>query len=211
MSLENIIGSFSINFKFQEEFLMMTTLIKELADSTLKDFEIFQVVKEEKDELEGVVKELSDITLGIQDRKDKFIKILKDKNLRMDFELKQATFSRDKFKSDLEDLSKKYSDLQEEHQKLRTRIKKFKKAFSEDIWEEKYCKNCQKPYKDSKNFNWSCKRHASAFNDDRYWCCGQTEKDSEGCITSKHVSSDDVAEEEQTKDDSVIFCSVRFK
>lgn len=211
MSLEHIIGTFNINFKFQEEFLKISQVLKVLAQSSQKDLQVFQAVKEEKDELELLVKELSDITLGIQDRKDKYIKVLKDKNSRMDFELKQVTITRDRLKTDFEDLSKKFADLQDEHLKLRTRIKKFKKAFSDDMWEEKYCKNCSKAFSESENFNWSCKRHASNYNEDRYWCCGQTDKDAEGCITSLHAANDEVMDEQGTQDVFAVFCSVNDK
>lgn len=208
LSLEHITGSSSCSFKIQEEFHLVSKMLKILASESLNELQLSQNIKEEKDELEVLVKELSDITLGIQDRKDKYIKLLRDKNIRIDSDLKQAVIARDKFKSDLDELSKKFLDLQEEHAKLRLKLKKMKKNFSDDLFDEKYCKNCQKPYKEGTNFNWSCKRHASQFADDVYWCCGQHDRNAQGCITSKHMSSELEVQEQEVDSISSVFCSV---
>lgn len=208
LSLEEIIGSSSCAFKIQEEFLMISQILKILASDSILERDQAGEIKSEKDELEILVKELSDITLGIQDRKDKYIKLLRDKNIRIDSELKQAAIARDKFKADLDELGKKFTDLQEEHAKLRIKLKKMKKNFSNDLFDEKYCKNCQKPYIEATNFNWSCKRHASPFADDVYWCCGQRDRNSQGCITSKHFSAELEQKNEEIELISSIFCSV---
>ena len=210
LSLEHITGSSSCAFKIQEEFHIVSQMLKILASESLNELHLSQNIKDEKDELEILVKELSDITLGIQDRKDKYIKLLRDKNVRNDSELKQAVMARDKFKSDFEELNKKFLDLQEEHSKLRLKLNKIKKSFSDDLFYEKYCKNCQKPYKEATNFNWSCKRHASPFADDVYWCCGLHDRNSQGCITSKHISSELEVPEKEADTISLVFCSVSF-
>ncbi|OMJ68267.1 hypothetical protein SteCoe_34333 [Stentor coeruleus] len=207
-SLNNLIGHQSIDNKILDEYQTIIFANQKLCEDEQRELKMIMTVNDEKKELEQMVKELSDITLGIQDRKDKYIKMLREKNIKLDNELKNVSFSRDKQKAELDELDKKYKDLQDEHIKLRTKLKSYKKSVSTDLLQEKYCKNCQKPFTEAANFNWSCKRHSSQYCEKVYWCCGQKGKDAQGCITSKHISVEDKELIEDSKKNQVIvFCS----
>ena len=75
-----------------------------------------------------------------------------------------------------------------------------------DEVEERICKHCFKSYKDPENFNWSCKRHSSPYSENVYFCCGKTNKDAPGCVTSKHEAKDDINFSEDS-DKQVVYCS----
>lgn len=63
------------------------------------------------------------------------------------------------------------------------------------------CKNCYQSYKETENFNWSCKRHTSEWSGEVYWCCGKSTKSSLGCFLSKHIS--DLPEEQEFDDQEI--------
>lgn len=208
-SLKNLIGHQSIDSKILDEYQAIILANQKICENELRELKLIMTVHDEKQELEQMVKELSDITLGIQDRKDKYIKMLREKNVKLEYELKNVSFSRDKQKTEIEELDKKFKDLQDEHIKLRTKLKSYKKSVSTDLLQEKYCKNCQKPFTEAGNFNWSCKRHSSQFCEGVYWCCGQKGKDAQGCITSKHIGVEDKELiEDGKKNQIIVFCSV---
>lgn len=75
--------------------------------------------------------------------------------------------------------------LWESHEKTYKKLKKLESNKSKGL--EQFCKNCHKWYRDTDNFNWSCKRHAGEWNNFGYWCCGDGKKDSPGCIISFHI------------------------
>ncbi|OMJ90184.1 hypothetical protein SteCoe_7473 [Stentor coeruleus] len=207
-SLNSLIGHQSIDNKILNEYQIIILDNQKLCEDEIRELKMIMTVHDEKQELEQMVKELSDITLGIQDRKDRYIKMLREKNIKLDNELKNVTFNRDKQKTELEELDKKYKNLQDEHIKLRTKLKSYKKNVTTDLLQEKYCKNCQKPFTEAGNFNWSCKRHSSQYCEGVYWCCGQKGKDAQGCITSKHISIEDKELiEDGKKNEIIIFCS----
>ncbi|OMJ86688.1 hypothetical protein SteCoe_11696 [Stentor coeruleus] len=172
-SLDSLIGHQSIDDKLLEEYQEIAHAGKVLCESHIGDLKMVMTMTDEKSELEQMIKELSDITLGIQGRKDKYIKMLRDKNAKLENEVKSLTFTRDKQKNESEELDKKYKDLQDEHIKLRSKLKSYKTSFSADLLLEKYCKSCQKPYTEVKNFNWAWIEHSSQYCEGVYWCCGQ--------------------------------------
>ena len=55
----------------------------------------------------------------------------------------------------------------------------------------KTCKICGKEFRESENFNWSCRRHTSDWGGDIYWCCGNNDKNARGCKTNKHECKED--------------------
>lgn len=59
---------------------------------------------------------------------------------------------------------------------------------------ERVCENCSKVYSEENNFNWSCKTHSNIWGGSIYWCCGSTEKDSQGCQKSKHLTKEESEE-----------------
>ncbi len=52
--------------------------------------------------------------------------------------------------------------------------------------ESKMCQNCRRDYKDTDNFNWSCRTHQSQWSGEMWWCCGKTSKEAPGCKFNKH-------------------------
>ena len=153
ISLTNLMGSNSAYSKLTEEFTMLSRSVYDLSLNISENNKTIGVIHEEKNELEKLVRELGDITLGIQGRKDKYIKNLRERVNKIESELKISNFERESQKSDLDELRKKFSDLKEEHLKLRNKIKKFKLSFAADFILEKYCQNCQKPFVDATNYN----------------------------------------------------------
>ena len=87
---------------------------------------------------------------------------------------------------------KRYRDLSEEFSKLRAKMKQYRqrrKAYGEA--EERICRNCQRVYVDSENFNWSCRTHQSEFAEGVWWCCGRQGKEASGCRINKHESKEE--------------------
>ncbi|KAF4653546.1 hypothetical protein FOL47_010471, partial [Perkinsus chesapeaki] len=82
-------------------------------------------------------------------------------------------------------------DLQEDRDKLRQRLRKYHARRRLFEMEHRTCKNCNKEYMESVNFNWSCRTHQSEFGGEMWWCCGKSGKDATGCKFAKHESKDD--------------------
>lgn len=92
----------------------------------------------------------------------------------------------EKITLELDDLKLKFEALTREHQSARNVINR-RKSRSE-LLEQKICLYCRSPYTEKGNFNWSCKRHRSAFSGTLYFCCGTNNKNAPGCELSKHIS-----------------------
>ncbi|EER06422.1 ankyrin repeat domain containing protein [Perkinsus marinus ATCC 50983] len=94
-------------------------------------------------------------------------------------------------RKDRDKMERKTKDLQEDRDKLKQRLKKYyarRRLFEID---QRTCKNCNKEYMESANFNWSCRTHQSEFGGELWWCCGKTGKDAPGCKFAKHESKDE--------------------
>lgn len=61
----------------------------------------------------------------------------------------------------------------------------------------KSCVNCKSDYKDSENFNWSCRTHPSDWGGTVWWCCGKTDRAHQGCKFGKHISKDEQEDNEE--------------
>ena len=70
---------------------------------------------------------------------------------------------------------KKVGTLMEEREKMRHRIIKLKQRRGKVDQGFKTCKNCAKEYHEADNFNWSCRTHRNAYQEDvnLWWCCGK--------------------------------------
>ena len=55
------------------------------------------------------------------------------------------------------------------------------------------CINCTKSFSKSCNFHWSCCHHRSKWNGFSYLCCSQKFETATGCVSAKHISSDDIS------------------
>lgn len=72
---------------------------------------------------------------------------------------------------------------------------------------EKICGNCQKVFKASENFNWSCRHHKAKIVGSNWFCCGKVGAKAEGCIVNRHVSVEEMEETRGVKTD-LVFCCV---
>lgn len=64
----------------------------------------------------------------------------------------------------------------------------------------KMCNNCKKDFKDSENFNWSCRVHQSQWSGEMWWCCGKSTSNAPGCRFGMHVTNEDKEDAEGVKD-----------
>ena len=208
-SLDNIVGTFGFQMKLSEENLM---IFRQSKESTRKQDELissFSSAAQERDWLRKDYIELCEIKAELTKQKEKMMKAFKEKFTSMQKELNDALEGREIIRGKLDEAEKKYLDVTEEFKRFRMKMKAKYSGISEK--EEKFCKNCQKSFFESENFNWSCRVHASKLSGDTYWCCGKFGKDSVGCIVSKHVSKD---EDEMNSEENLAvppkFCSVSF-
>eukprot|EP00921_Rhytidocystis_pertsovi_P004282 GHVQ01007459.1.p1 GENE.GHVQ01007459.1~~GHVQ01007459.1.p1 ORF type:complete len:496 (-),score=98.95 GHVQ01007459.1:762-2249(-) len=97
-------------------------------------------------------------------------------------------------------IEKKLKDLGEDRDKLKQRLKKYRARRKMFELEQKTCKNCNKEYLESENFNWSCRTHQSEYGGEIWWCCGKVGREASGCKYSKHECKEDEDElDEQEK------------
>lgn len=62
------------------------------------------------------------------------------------------------------------------------------------------CNNCKKDFKDTENFNWSCRVHQSQWSGEMWWCCGKSAQSAPGCKFAKHETKEDEEDPEDAKD-----------
>ena len=129
--------------------------------------------------------------------RDKMAKVAKERIGELVGTLQKTEEEREELRGKWEEAEKNFKDLTEEYEKMRQKAKQYRmrrKQFGEE--EEKVCRNCQKVYVDSENYNWSCRRHPNEYSGDIYWCCGKSNRDAIGCKISKHESKEDEEEHE---------------
>lgn len=146
----------------------------------------------ERDELRGENVELAALRKEVFSNKERLARMMRDRLMFMHQSLKVAEEDRERLSLQVAQQDKRFFDLSEEFSKLRQRVKLFKqkrKAHGEE--EERICKNCQRVYEDSENFNWSCRTHQSDFSGEIWWCCGKAGREAAGCRVAKHESKED--------------------
>jgi hypothetical protein len=209
VSLQFLVRSYNFPSKIAQEIKILLETSSKIKNKIAETLDYASLLTKEKKELESVVKELGENNLGLKQKKEKYIKLLKEKNAKLELDLKNTTLDYEKQRAEFQNLRQKFSVLQDEHQKVRFKLKNLKINFSEDLSEEKYCKNCHEVFTESNNLNWSCKNHASEMFSDIYWCCGQKGKDAPGCMTSHHISAEDLDDKkEDQRKKNIQFCSV---
>jgi len=78
-----------------------------------------------------------------------------------------------------------------EKDRLKLKMIRLSNAKRQIITNAKTCKNCQQEFKDTENFNWSCRTHQSDWGGAVWWCCGKNNRDQPGCKFNKHVSKEE--------------------
>ena len=152
----------------------------------------FERVAGDRDECRGDLAEMTQIRKETMEEKGRLARMARDRMIALQKALTAAEEERDHLRAEDQKQQKRFNDLSEEFGKLRTKMQQYRqrrKLYGEA--EERICKNCQKVYIESENFNWSCRIHQSEFGDDMWWCCGKPGKDAAGCRISKHESKED--------------------
>ncbi|CAG9328093.1 unnamed protein product [Blepharisma stoltei] len=208
---EAIINIFNINFKeskLENEFLMLISQLKGLAEFEYTNNTSLQIMVKENNELVANIGDLI-YSKNISDtQKEKIAKTFKERSERYQKEINSLKEERDKAKADQIEIDKKFNDLNEELKRVRKKMKQYKKESNNAQYEEKFCINCMKPFIEIYNYNWSCRIHKSKPIDDTYWCCGKIGKDAPGCIASKHISKEDEdCESEEESNQKIAFCA----
>lgn len=145
--------------------------------------------------------------------RDRIAKIAKEKIQILQGQLQKCEEEKERLTSELSKTEQNFKDLTDEYEKLRLKAKQYRlkrKMYGEE--DEKVCKNCQRVFIESENYNWSCRRHQSEYSGEIYWCCGKAGKDTPGCKISRHETKEDDEEGEDVgkieKNLSSIHCSV---
>jgi hypothetical protein len=87
---------------------------------------------------------------------------------------------------------------------MKDRLAKLKAKRGKIDMDFQICKKCSKDYKESENFNWSCRTHKSAWSGEMWWCCGKKSKEAQGCLFSKHEVKKDEDDEEKAADEDLL-------
>jgi len=113
------------------------------------------------------------------------------------------------FKEAIESKHKSLEELKIEFDATRKKIVEKQGGSANKI--DFICKNCYQSYKETDNFNWSCRRHTSEWSGEVYWCCGKSNKSSLGCFLSKHLpdlpEEEDLVDQETQKLTEKVLCS----
>lgn len=89
-----------------------------------------------------------------------------------------------------------------ERDRLRSKIIRMKNQQKVAFSVNKTCVNCKIDYRESENFNWSCRTHPSDWGGTVWWCCGKTDPNHQGCKFGKHISKEEQDQElEQDAED----------
>ena len=159
-----------------EMFLELETKMKKVTesrDSILSDYKEFLNTKEENTKSHN-----------------KMIRVFKERFNSLQNEYAIILQEREALKSRNLELEKMHSDVSEELQKLRKKVKS-RIANGSNIDQEKFCSKCQKTYFERENYNWSCKTHHGNMHENVYWCCGKNGEESGGCVIGKHISKEE--------------------
>lgn len=204
--LDRLIGSSSDSCKLNEEFSLIFSSAKNHFESSNYFISEAELAIKEKDLVLADFKNYDEQRNSFEETKTKILKYYKESttSLRDDLITKKTELEVEKQKS--QTLSKQVEGLTSELATLKKRYIKISPGFNQ--FSEMICQNCKKLYKETENFNWSCRYHNSEFNGSLYWCCGNTKKDSIGCIVAKHECIEEFSES-NTKSKSN-FCSVIF-
>ena len=135
------------------------------------------------------MKKLVDHSKEVQKAKDSTIKNLKEKNFKLEQNLKELHDSYVSVKNlelvNENNLNKAILEIDLLKKRIeRLKVRKVK-------LNQKICKFCNQEFVENENYNWSCRTHQSDYGGEMWWCCGQKSKDAPGCKFNKHVNKED--------------------
>lgn len=181
---DQLIGSASDYYKLKEEYSLIFKSFN--ADTSLLN----QILSDaqgaiyEKDLILTDFSNYNEERSTFEESKLKILKHFKDSTACLKVELTSL-------KSELDNEKQKNQALLKQVDSLSSEIKSLKKRFikaspSLNKFAELICQNCKQMYKETDNFNWSCRFHKCEYTDNVYWCCGNSVKGSVGCVIGKH-------------------------
>lgn len=191
-AIEALTGTKGAEEVLKYELTMLKTIAVEVAAGMEKAEREFGNAAAERDEYRGDYKELEQIYKELKEEKARLSKVVRDRLVAMQRTLIATEEERDRLRLEEQRQQKRFNDLSDEFSRLRQKMKQYRqrrRVYGEA--EEKICKNCQKVYLESENYNWSCRIHQSEYGDDMWWCCGKPSKEAPGCRISKHESKED--------------------
>ena len=164
------------------------TLKLEVETNRKREEEVSQL-NIERDKLLKYIKDLNTSRLSIVNEKERLGSSLREKIQKLETALKSSSEERDRLYAQVQYLEKDMKTQAIVREKLKSKLKKVQKGGFVDK-DQKICKNCGQEYRDSENYNWSCRRHTTDWGGTMWWCCGQPNKNALGCKFSKHFSND---------------------
>lgn len=190
--LDRLIGSSSDSCKLSEEFSLITKSVKTHFEKSEYFISEANLAVSEKDLVLEDFKNYDEKRNSFEETKHKILKYYKEftANLKDELISKKSELEEEKQKN--QSLSKQVEGLSSEIASLKKRYIKITPGFNQ--FNEIICQNCKKLFKEAENFNWSCRYHNSEFNGSLYWCCGNTKKDSMGCIIGKHECIEELSD-----------------
>lgn len=206
-SFDVLIGSKSSSAKLDEEFTRLAEAFKGLLNdfNVVNDF-AYEAVQS-KEAITNEMQNMVEKKANFEDLKIRLMKGYKDSISILKADLESVNFEKDKLLAQNQDLENSVKKLLNELDTFKVKYPKYSYTASLVKTFEKVCQNCRQVFKDAENFNWSCKTHPSAYSGILYWCCGNTDKNSQGCKSSMHVTGD-IIEDQELEKPSVKFCSV---
>lgn len=186
--------------KLRTEVEMMAQFLHNFAQEKDQILKQLSETLNERDQLRVEYEEMTRLRQDLKGDKERILAVTRDKIVNLTNEVNSVRDDLEKSRANEAKLEKRYKDLEDEHAKLRQKVKQNRqkrKQFGEADYQ--ICRWCQKEYSESENYNWSCRTHRGEFGDHMYWCCGKTSKDAPGCQVRKHESKEeeDLAEGER--------------
>jgi chromosome segregation ATPase len=213
-SFTHLISKKSSEAILSEEFQLITKNTKVLAERFIEQEKRITLLSNENASLWSDLKEMQSMNSDLRSQIQKLTSKVKEKLRYMSDEINSLKQEKSNLCLLNDSSEKTIKGLNEEIDHLKTKLKQLrqKKNLDSDTSEEKLCQKCKKMYKDSENFNWSCKVHLSTYDNDFWWCCGKKGENAIGCQASKHESRDEDSEtlKEEELIRGVMICSVIF-
>ena len=200
-AIQNVGQIHVLTEKFTSEIGLFNASIRQLNEFTANLRTNLNETLKEKDGFQSDNFELVNLRNEIKWESDKIAKLSKEKIADLLLSLQKSEDEREKLVTKIDETDKTLKGLTDEYEKLRQKAKQYRlrrKQYGEE--EEKVCKNCQRVFIESENFNWSCRRHQNEYSGEIYWCCGKSNRDAPGCKTSKHESKEDDEDEDANQD-----------
>lgn len=146
------------------------------------------------------------IKLSLNKNREAIIKPLEYQIIALNKEIAELKEKNQKILDKSENLELKIFNFTKEIQSHR-RNTRLSLIFSDPT--EQLCGLCQKIFKPSLNFSWSCRHHKAKIVKNLWFCCGKIGPDAEGCLVTKHICMEEM-EELAKETQKYVFCTVVY-